>query len=208
MADTPMRPETTSEHIARDMREGRFPEQSERQMVPVKADLPAEIMVWKSNPGLDHLGTWATERYPEEAVAYVPLETCNARVAAMVEAAATDCDRMAGEIADAVLTGLPEQARIREGMESAFTKAAARIRTLVTADHTAALDAMISRAREEVLAPIRDAVTQYHLALDRRENGNTAGYRLQDAVQKLLGMPWRQGAALRANATDASEGER
>ena len=72
----------------------------------------------------------------------------------------------------------------------------------------ALLDAMISRAREEALAPIRDAVTQYHLALDRRENGNTAGYRLQDAVQKLLGMPWRQGAALRANATDASEGER
>ena len=70
----------------------------------------------------------------------------------------------------------------------------------------ALLDAMISRAREEALAPIRDAVTQYHLALDRRENGNTAGYRLQDAVQKLLGMPWRQGAALRANATDASEG--
>ena len=58
----------------------------------------------------------------------IPLETCNARVDAMVEAAAADCDRMAGEIADAVLTGLPEQARIREGMEAAFTKAAARIR--------------------------------------------------------------------------------
>lgn len=36
------------------------------------AELPAEIMVWKSNPKLDHVGTWATERYPEEAVAYVP----------------------------------------------------------------------------------------------------------------------------------------
>ena len=48
----------------------------------------------------------------------LPLETCNARVAAMVEEAAADCDRMAGEIADAVLTGLPEQARIREGMEA------------------------------------------------------------------------------------------
>ncbi len=31
---TRMRPETTAEHIARDMREGRFPEQSEPQMVP------------------------------------------------------------------------------------------------------------------------------------------------------------------------------
>ncbi|WP_186215998.1 hypothetical protein [Burkholderia gladioli] len=34
-AATAMRPETTSEHIARDIREGRFPKQSEPQMVPV-----------------------------------------------------------------------------------------------------------------------------------------------------------------------------
>ena len=66
----------------------------------------------------------------------LPLETCNARVDAMVEAAAADCDRMAGEIADAVLTGLPEQARIREGMEAAFTKAAARIRAALRANAT------------------------------------------------------------------------
>ncbi len=66
----------------------------------------------------------------------IPLEACNARVAAMVEAAAADCDRMAGEIADAVLTGLPEQARIREGMEAAFTKAAARIRAVLRANAT------------------------------------------------------------------------
>jgi len=68
------------------------------------------------------------ENYERHVPAVIPLETCNARVDAMVEAAAADCDRMAGEIADAVLTGLPEQARIREGMEAAFTKAAARIR--------------------------------------------------------------------------------
>ncbi len=220
MADTPMRPETTSEHIARDMREGRFPEQSERQMVPVKADLPAEIMVWKSNPGLDHLGTWATERYPEEAVAYVPLETCNARVAAMVEAAATDCDRMAGEIADAVLTGLPEQARIREGMESAFTKAAARIRTLVTADHTAALDAMISRAREVkplVWGPwehgnaIAESILGTYCVWDGywrppRQQGGIPDADPYAAAQ--ADYTARIHAALRANATDASEGER
>ena len=40
----PMRLETLSEHLARDMREGRFPEQSERQMVlkstPAKRDEP------------------------------------------------------------------------------------------------------------------------------------------------------------------------
>lgn len=34
--------------------------------------LPERIMVWHSSPTLDHLGTWATTRYPEEAVAYVP----------------------------------------------------------------------------------------------------------------------------------------
>jgi hypothetical protein len=35
-AGADLRPETTSEHIARDMREGRFPKQSEPQMVPVQ----------------------------------------------------------------------------------------------------------------------------------------------------------------------------
>jgi hypothetical protein len=31
------------------------------------------IMAWQSHPNvLPHLGTWATTRYPEEAVAYVP----------------------------------------------------------------------------------------------------------------------------------------
>jgi hypothetical protein len=38
-----LRPETASEHIARDMAEGRFPEQSERQMVPSP---PAPAAEW------------------------------------------------------------------------------------------------------------------------------------------------------------------
>ena len=38
-------------------------------------DLPDEIMVWRSNPNLPHLGTWATTRYPAEAVAYVTAAT-------------------------------------------------------------------------------------------------------------------------------------
>ena len=44
---TAMRPETTSEHIARDMREGRFPERSEPQMV---ADLAAATPELKTCP--------------------------------------------------------------------------------------------------------------------------------------------------------------
>lgn len=35
--DDPMREETGMEHIARDIREGRFPERSPRQQVPVEA---------------------------------------------------------------------------------------------------------------------------------------------------------------------------
>ena len=79
-----MRPETTSEHIARDMREGRFPEQSERQMVPVLASLPHEIQVWRSMDALDHTGTWSTTRYPAEAVTYVSKADAQAAVALMV----------------------------------------------------------------------------------------------------------------------------
>ena len=135
----------------------------------------------------------------------IPLEACNARVAAMVEAAAADCDRMAGEIADAVLTGLPEQARIREGMESAFTKAAARIRTLVTADHTAALDAMISRARADGMREalnIANMNAWRHQGEDAHSKGMDAGARHQsqvihDAITAALAEP---PAAIRANA--------
>lgn len=43
------RDETTSEHIARDMAEGRFPEQSERQKVRVVAESKPRID-WKSSP--------------------------------------------------------------------------------------------------------------------------------------------------------------
>lgn len=41
-----LRPETTSEHIARDMREGRFPEKSPVQMVPVEAPAHTEPVAW------------------------------------------------------------------------------------------------------------------------------------------------------------------
>ena len=34
--------------------------------------LPDEILVWRSTDTLEHVGTWATTRYPAEAVAYVP----------------------------------------------------------------------------------------------------------------------------------------
>ena len=67
---------------------------------------------------------------------------------------------------------------------------------------TLAAELAAANARE---AGLRQAVTKYHLALDSRENGNTAGYRLQDEVQRILDMPWRQGAALAQPSTEGGE---
>ena len=36
-------------------------------------DLPNKIMVWHSDQPLDHVGTWATTRYPEDAEEYVKI---------------------------------------------------------------------------------------------------------------------------------------
>lgn len=33
--------------------------------------LPPEVMIWRSNPDLCHIGTWATTRWSEEAQRYV-----------------------------------------------------------------------------------------------------------------------------------------
>jgi hypothetical protein len=55
-------------------------------------DLPDEIMVWRSMEKLTHIGTWATERYPDEAVAYIPRADAEAAMAAVVERAAKDLD--------------------------------------------------------------------------------------------------------------------
>lgn len=35
-------------------------------------EIPAEIMVWRHRPEMWWLGSWATTRYPEDAVTYVP----------------------------------------------------------------------------------------------------------------------------------------
>lgn len=47
-----------------------------QNVAPVDADdippMPAEIMAWRHRPALWWLGSWATTRYPEDAVAYVP----------------------------------------------------------------------------------------------------------------------------------------
>jgi hypothetical protein len=46
-----------------------------------------------------------------------------------------------------------------------------------------------------VLARIRAALEEYHLALDRREHGSVAAHTLINKLQNELNMPWVQGAA-------------
>ena len=48
------------------------------------------------------------------------------------------------------------------------------------------------------LGEVRQAMTAYHLALDRRQHGGVAAGAFVDAVSDILDMPWRQGAALAA----------
>lgn len=43
--------------------------------------IPERFMVWHSMPNLSHIGTWATERYPEEAVEAVRADLIPAMLA-------------------------------------------------------------------------------------------------------------------------------
>jgi len=70
--------------------------------------------------------------------------------ALMVERAADACVDLAAQVSNAALTGLPEQARLRESMEAAFTKASHVIRALAPDADTAELARL--RDRERVLA--------------------------------------------------------
>jgi len=38
---------------------------------------PKEIMVWCSHEKMGHIGTWATTRYPEDSVSYIPKSEFN-----------------------------------------------------------------------------------------------------------------------------------
>mgnify|MGYP003477481667 CR=1 FL=1 len=69
------------------------------------SDLPAEIKVWFSRYPIDYMGTWATTRYPAEAVTYVPKADAEAAVALALEEAAENKEQL--EIwAHEILAGL------------------------------------------------------------------------------------------------------
>lgn len=44
-----------------------------------KLPLPREVMIWKSNPEMTHVGSWATTRYPEGAQRYVSTDALEAQ---------------------------------------------------------------------------------------------------------------------------------
>lgn len=48
---------------------------------------------------------------------------------------------------------------------------------------------------------IRAAINEYYLALDERQNGNTAKYRAFAKIQAILGMTWVQGEQLAKKLT-------
>ena len=106
----------------------------------------------------------------------VPADTANrlradaqAAVALVVERAADACVDLAAQVSNAALTGLPEQARLRESMEAAFTKASHVIRALAPADGIAAVEALRVEAREnamQALASMGQAQEAYEAQLE------------------------------------------
>lgn len=92
-----------------------------------------------------------------------------AAVALMVERAADACVDLAAQVSNAALTGLPEQARLRESMEATFTKASHVIRALAPSDGLAAVEALRVEAREnamQALASMGQAQEAYEAQLE------------------------------------------
>ena len=103
-------------------------------------DLPHEIQVWRSTDTLDHIGTWATTRFPPEAVTYVPKADAQAAVALAVERAATAlkpfADRVFYDNGDCTVSDT-------HSLKTAdFIQANRTIRALAPADALAAVEAL------------------------------------------------------------------
>jgi hypothetical protein len=163
MADTKMRPETTSEHIARDMREGRFPEQSERQMVPVQDAMPDEITAWPSDVG-PMTGSWSANTYHDErAVTYVRGDAAQAIRAAALEGAATHIITEAERLTDDMQQSDPALEFLKE--------LAAEVLSLIPSPASAALEAALAQRERE---------TWEKAAKVLRDHGDTARKKLRE----------------------------
>ncbi|WP_244120295.1 hypothetical protein [Burkholderia gladioli] len=91
VAEPTMRPETTSKHIARDIREGRFPKQSEPKMVPVAQAVAADGEAQDDIEGIARAaGCTNVDLIGDRAKAIERLTAFAARVRAAVSPATAD----------------------------------------------------------------------------------------------------------------------
>lgn len=112
--------------------------------------------------------------------------------AAALERAVVACKGMAEQVSDAALTGLPEQSRMRESMEAAFTKARHVIRALITPEGRTALDAALADARKAgKLEGLREAAQ----ICDR--NDQVSGWVSRDAILALAASQPAQPVAVK-----------
>lgn len=73
--------------------------------------------------------------------------------------------------------------------------------------HIASLEAQLSPQQAQpadAMEPVRQAVRDYHYALDDRQHGGVAAHKAIYAIEEALGMHWKQGleASLRADKQD------
>lgn len=96
-------------------------------LASVKGDLPPKVMVWRSQP-MAHIVTWATTRYPVEAVAYVPEATLSAamelpEVRALVEAVTRQVENIDDWLATSIPAGPIESKSIYDQLRAALAAA-------------------------------------------------------------------------------------
>ena len=92
-----------------------------------------------------------------------------AAVALALQEATDTCANLAAQVSDAALTGLPEQARLRESMAAAFTKASHAIRALAPASGVAKLEALRAARDEWKRLAIAGELTARHLTIVQTE---------------------------------------
>ena len=65
----------------------------------------------------------------------------------------------------------------------------------------------LAGAPQAALEPVRQAVADYHYALDTRQHGDIAANCAVRAIQRALGMPWEQGQEKARREKEAADGQ-
>lgn len=193
-------------------------------------DLPAEIEVWESYPTLHHIGTWATKRYPEEAVTYVRKADAKAAQALVVERVAEialEFEQCAAPDAIRALADTDGMALVNALRAEAEAHKDHALRLLPLANRTiaaeadrdrlaaanAALEAQVARLLEPINF-LRETIRQNIVVKDGPHtvvlpDGSTHSGPLADFMHELLPMiaDILDRAALAAFRGDATDGE-